>query len=80
MARTWTPEQKAKQAALIRAWKPWQKSTGPRTAAGKAAASGNASLGMERKRLAIEQAKRELLAAQVKLFELTRPRKDKYWL
>lgn len=41
----WTPERKARQAALIRAWKPWQKSTGPRTAAGKAKASRNAFTG-----------------------------------
>jgi hypothetical protein len=32
----------ARQAALIRAWKPWKKSTGPRTPDGKAAAARNA--------------------------------------
>ena len=46
----------------------------------KPISSGNATVGQERKRLAIEQAKRELIAAQVKLFELTCPRKDKWWL
>lgn len=80
MARTWTPEQKAKQAALIRSWKPWRKSTGPRTLAGKAASSNNVSVGQDRKQKAIAQAKLELLAAQIKLFELTCPRKDKWWL
>lgn len=34
MANGWTPERRARQAALIRTWKPWQQSTGPRTAEG----------------------------------------------
>lgn len=38
---TWTPERRAKQAELIRRLKPWEKSTGPKTAAGKAKASRN---------------------------------------
>ena len=33
--RTWTPEQRARQSALLRRLKPWTRSTGPRTAAGK---------------------------------------------
>ncbi|HAO32415.1 MAG TPA: hypothetical protein DCQ84_05580 [Candidatus Competibacteraceae bacterium] len=37
----WTPERRAKQAALIHTWKPWERSTGPRTAEGKAVASRN---------------------------------------
>ena len=37
----WTPERRAKQAALIRDWRPWDKSTGPRTHAGKARAAQN---------------------------------------
>lgn len=71
MARTWTPEQKAKQAALIRAWKPWKQSTGPRTSEGKAASSKNVSIGRERKQKEIAQAKADLLAAQIKLISLT---------
>ncbi|MEI7457464.1 MAG: hypothetical protein WCK93_12150 [Nitrosomonadales bacterium] len=31
MARVWTDEQKARQAALIRSWKPWTRSTGKDT-------------------------------------------------
>jgi len=31
----WTKESRAKQAAIIRQNKPWEKSTGPKTAAGK---------------------------------------------
>ena len=34
--RKWTEEEKAKQAAAIRRWKPWEKSTGPKTEDGKA--------------------------------------------
>ncbi len=37
----WTPERRAKQAALIRDWRPWDKSTGPRTHAGKAISAQN---------------------------------------
>ncbi|MEO8408884.1 MAG: hypothetical protein ABI476_10685 [Oxalobacteraceae bacterium] len=42
MANGWTPERKAKQAALIRTWRPWEASTGPVTRQGKAIASRNA--------------------------------------
>ena len=42
MANGWTPERRALQAALIRTWRPWERSTGPRTQSGKAAASRNA--------------------------------------
>ncbi len=36
-----TPEHRARQAELIRAWKPWEQSTGPRTPAGKAVSANN---------------------------------------
>lgn len=42
MAHGWTQERKAKQRKAIYAWRPWEKSTGPKTAGGKAAVSGNA--------------------------------------
>ncbi len=42
MARKWTPEQRARQAELIRTWAPWTTSTGPRTQAGKAVSAQNA--------------------------------------
>lgn len=45
MATAWTPERRARQAELIRAWKPWEQSTGPRTTEGKATASRNAYKG-----------------------------------
>lgn len=31
-----TPEHRAKRAELIRRWKPWEKSTGPKSPEGKA--------------------------------------------
>lgn len=39
--RQWTPEQRAAQAERIRAAKPWLKSTGPKTPAGKRRAAMN---------------------------------------
>jgi hypothetical protein len=45
MASSWTPERRARQAALIHTWKPWQQATGPRTTQGKATASRNAYKG-----------------------------------
>ncbi len=42
MPRTWTPEQRDAAAERIRASKPWEKSTGPRTRKGKKKSSQNA--------------------------------------
>jgi hypothetical protein len=36
MENGWTPERRARQAELIRGWRPWESSTGPRTVEGKA--------------------------------------------
>lgn len=47
----WTGERRERQAALIREWKPWQQSTGPRTPAGKARASRNAFKNSPRQQL-----------------------------
>jgi hypothetical protein len=38
----WTSERRARQAAQIRHWRPWEKSTGPRSPEGKATSSRNA--------------------------------------
>jgi hypothetical protein len=38
----WTAERRTRQAALIRGWRPWRRSTGPKTEAGKARCSMNA--------------------------------------
>ena len=45
MVNGWIPERRARQAELIRRWRPWEKSTGPKTEAGKAAVSQNAYKG-----------------------------------
>jgi len=39
---SWTPERKERQREAIQQWKPWEKSTGPRTDEGKATSSRNA--------------------------------------
>ncbi len=44
-ARNWTPEQRQQQREAIQRWKPWNRSTGPQSAEGKAAASRNAFTG-----------------------------------
>src|SRR5688572_15434882 len=35
MARGWTSERRARQAELIHRWRPWERSTGPKTPAGR---------------------------------------------
>ena len=40
--RQWTQEERLKQSQIIRSWKPWERSTGARTEAGKAASKMNA--------------------------------------
>jgi hypothetical protein len=42
MANGWTQERKAKQRAAISRWRPWEKSTGPRSKQGKARVGKNA--------------------------------------
>jgi hypothetical protein len=42
MSNIWTEERRRKQAEAIKKHKPWEKSTGPKTAKGKAKASQNA--------------------------------------
>ncbi|MEA5464626.1 hypothetical protein [Leptothoe sp. PORK10 BA2] len=41
--RRWTKEQRERQARLIQDWKPWKKSTGPRTEEGKQRSASNSS-------------------------------------
>ena len=48
MSNPWTPERRARQAAAIQLWKPWEKSTGPKTAEGKAIVARNAFKGGKR--------------------------------
>lgn len=51
MANGWTPERRARQAEAIRRWKPWEQSTGPKTAEGKARAKMNGYRGEHWRRL-----------------------------
>ena len=44
-ARKWTPEQRKQQSLKVRQWKPWEQSTGARTAQGKAISARNAFKG-----------------------------------
>jgi len=41
----WTPERRRQQSELIRRWRPWDRSTGPRTTLGKAKVARNAYKG-----------------------------------
>jgi len=43
MAKGWTLERRAKQAEAIQRWKPWERSTGPKTDTGKATTRENAT-------------------------------------
>ena len=38
----WNSERRARQAALIQDWRPWERSTGPKTEAGKERVARNA--------------------------------------
>lgn len=46
-----TPEHRARRAEMIRRWKPWEKSTGPKSAAGKARSARRGYKGGERQEL-----------------------------
>ena len=48
MANGWTLERRASQAIAIQSWKPWEKSTGPRTDEGKQRVARNAYTGGSR--------------------------------
>jgi len=45
MGNGWSPERRARQSELIRTWRPWEKSTGPRSDEGKATAARNGDRG-----------------------------------
>ena len=53
-ARSWTPAQRAQQAAAIQRHRPWLKARGPVSAAGKAASARNADRGGDRKKIRAE--------------------------
>lgn len=68
MANGWTPERRARQAEQILTWRPWERSTGPRTAAGKARSRRNADKPEPFSRIALEL-KRQIAALEVQANE-----------
>lgn len=48
MANAWTLQRRARQADRIREWRPWERSSGPKTEAGKAVVARNAWKGGQR--------------------------------
>ena len=69
MANGWTEERKQKQRELIQSWKPWEKSTGAKTAQGKAKSKMNAyKHGVAETRALIRQFK-ALLKEEEKLID-----------
>lgn len=67
MRNGWTSERRARQAEAIRKWRPWEKSTGPKTTEGKAKCSQNGFKGARR------QQARELMRT---LSELLKDQRD----
>jgi hypothetical protein len=51
MSKGWTPDRRARQAELIRTWKPWENATGPQSVEGKARSARNADKGGIRREL-----------------------------
>ncbi|MBU2857366.1 hypothetical protein HF289_10975 [Acidithiobacillus ferrooxidans] len=66
----WTPERRARQAEMIRQWRPWQQSTGPVTEAGKAKSAANA------KSLGVRAARREMQAVMALIREYDRQERE----
>lgn len=71
MARKWTDDQKAIQAEKIKAWKPWKRSTGPRTHAGKQRAAKNREMSLEAARKRVNDLIRDHGKALAELERLT---------
>ena len=65
-ARIWTQEQRQLQREAIHKWKPWERSTGPRSPDGKRKASRNAWSGGHRATLreVIKMVRRQVGAAR----------------
>ena len=66
MKHGWTPERRTKQSQLIQNWKPWENSTGPRTAQGRKISSMNA---LKHGMRSAENREVEKLIAQLARFE-----------
>jgi hypothetical protein len=48
MGTGWSSERRARQSAAIHKWRPWERSTGPKTSEGKARVARNAYKGGKR--------------------------------
>lgn len=72
MANGWTLERKQRQAQLIHTWRPWEKSTGPKTPEGKAATARNADKGglWQVEREALKELRATLKAQKEALHEI----------
>lgn len=57
-AASWTSERRARQSQAIRAWRPWEKSTGPTSLEGKAISCRNRTRDFGYDRVSNEQARR----------------------
>jgi hypothetical protein len=74
MGKAWTPERRARQAEAIKRWRPWERSTGPRTDEGKAAAAANGAKAWPHSgaRAALRELRRVLREQREALRELER--------
>ena len=70
MANGWSLERRQRQAELIRRWRPWERSTGPRTEEGRQVVSRNAWRGGQRQQL--RELARALEAELVRMRRLTK--------
>ncbi|MBU6374354.1 MAG: hypothetical protein KJS97_16655 [Alphaproteobacteria bacterium] len=67
MAKAWTPEQREAQRQAIQRWRPWEKTTGPKTEDGKRRSAMRAYKGGQRAKAreiarALREHRRELIA------------------
>lgn len=67
-AAGWTRQRRQRQSKAIRSWRPWEKSTGPRSAEGKAKVARNADKGGEWRRLRAEVKEWQRLLRQQRAF------------
>lgn len=74
----WTQEQRQRQREAIARWKPWERSTGPRSLEGKAKAAANSRRhGLYDAKMRAEMAHfRELLREHLEILELLEEARD----
>ena len=74
MVNGWTLERRQRQAELIRSWRPWASSTGPRSLEGKELVSRNAWKGGHRAELReLRKAANAMLKEHRELLRLLKP-------